>query len=361
MIPSQSTLRTAAFDYHLPEELIAQKPADRRDGSRMLVLHRAQQTWEHRLFRDLPEYLKPNDVLVLNNTKVIPARLFARKPGTGGRAELFLLEQISDGTWQALMRCRRRPEPGQHLDLEGGGRVDILDDGSEGRATIRFTTDIPFLEYLAIHGHTPLPPYIKRVTREQCPVIGGKGTPDPDRERYQTVYARYPGAVAAPTAGLHFTPEMFARLAERGVRRVEVTLHVGIGTFRPVKTETVQEHTMHEERYEVPVETATELLAARAVGGRVVAVGSTSVRTLETVARDHGAVVASSGRTDIFIYPPYAFRAVDLMLTNFHLPQSTLLMMVCALAGHDFVMRAYAEAVRQHYRFFSYGDCMLIL
>ena len=351
MMPEQQGPKTIEFDYPLPPELIAQHPADRRDGARMMVLHRADQRIEHRRFADLPDYLQAGDLVVVNNTKVIPARLFARKPGTGGRAELFLLEQNQDGTWQALMRCRRRPDPGQHLDLEGdGGRADILGYGEEGQALIRFITREPFLDYLAAHGHVPLPPYIKRESEEKA-----------DQDRYQTIYAQTPGAVAAPTAGLHFNAEMFARLETLGVSRAELTLHVGIGTFRPVKAERVQDHVMHEERFEISQRAAQSIQAAHARGGRILAVGSTSVRTLESVARDHGAVVAASGRTGIFIYPPYTFRAVDLMLTNFHLPQSTLLMMVCALAGQEFVLRAYAEAVREKYRFFSYGDCMLIV
>lgn len=368
MIPAQPSPKTADFDYPLPPELIAQHPADRRDGARMMVLHCAEQRIEHRWFRDFSDYVKAGDLVVVNNTKVIPARLFARKPGTGGRAELFLLEQNPDGSWEALMRCRRRPDPGQHLDLEGeGGRATIVSYGAEGKAVIQFSTREPFLEYLARYGHTPLPPYIKRVISHPSSVISGDKqliTDDcsliTDRERYQTIYAQIPGAVAAPTAGLHFTPETFANLEAMGVRRAELTLHVGIGTFRPVKTEQVRDHVMHEERYEVSAAAAESIRQARAGGGRIIAVGSTTVRTLESLAQEHGSVVAASGRTGIFIYPPYTFRAVDLMLTNFHLPQSTLLMMVCALAGQEFMMRAYAEAVREKYRFFSYGDCMLI-
>lgn len=366
MIPETAGPRTADFDFALPSELIAQHPADQRDGARMLVLHRQERRLEHRLFRDLPSYLRAGDVMVINDTKVIPARLFARKPGTGGRAELFLLEENPDGTWQALMRCRRRPEPGQHLELEGeGGRADVMSYGEEGRVVIRFTTRQPFLDYLVTHGHTPLPPYIKRDLRDPSSVNreadNGSQITDHDAERYQTIYAQAPGAVAAPTAGLHFNPEMFARLEALGVSRADLTLHVGIGTFRPVKTERVQDHIMHEERYEIAPAAAEAIQLARARGGRLLAVGSTTVRTLESVAREHGTVVAARGRTGIFIYPPYSFRAVDLMLTNFHLPQSTLLMMVCALAGYDFVMQAYAEAVKEKYRFFSYGDCMLIV
>lgn len=346
-------VKTSAFDYTLPAELIAQEPAARRDESRMMVLDRGRRAWAHRLFSDLPEYLRAGDLLVLNNTRVIPARLFARKPGSGGRAEIFLLEEERPGVWQVLLRCRRRPLAGGQLALEGGGFVEILAHGEQGAATVRFHIDQPVLEYVEAHGHTPLPPYIKREN--------GKRKTEEDRERYQTIYARVAGAVAAPTAGLHFTPAMFERLDRSGVARAEVTLHVGLGTFRPVTAERLQEHVMHAERYMVPPDTADAVARARAAGGRIVAVGTTTARTLEAVALRHGGVVADSGRTDLFIYPPYTFRAVDVLLTNFHLPQSTLLMMVAALAGREFVLEAYAEAVREKYRFFSYGDCMLIV
>jgi S-adenosylmethionine:tRNA ribosyltransferase-isomerase len=349
-------VNTSDFDYFLPPELIAQVPAARRDASRMMVLHRAGRRWEHRQFADLPEFLRRNDLLVLNNTRVIPARLFARKPGTGGRAEVLLVEAEADGAWRVLLRCRRRPPIGARLELEGGGEAEVLAFGEQGAARVRFHLDCPLFEYLEKHGHTPLPPYIKRQEDGKQ-----KTEEEKDRERYQTIYARVPGAIAAPTAGLHFTAEMFDRLAEIGVRRAEITLHVGIGTFRPVTAARVENHRMHDERYEVPAETAAAIDAARAAGGRVVAVGTTCVRTLETVAARHGRVVADSGRTDLFIYPPYVFKAVDVLLTNFHLPQSTLLMMISAFAGRAFVLAAYAEAVREKYRFFSYGDCMLIL
>ena len=353
MIPPDDLLPTSAFDYPLPEELIAQHPAERRDGSRMMVLFRSEQRWEHRAFPELPLFLRSGDVAVFNNARVIPARLFARKPGTGGRAELFLLEEEEPGIWQALLRCRRRPGEGGILDLEGGGQAQLLRYGEEGRVQVRLVTAVPLLDYLAEHGQTPLPPYIRR-TPDHRPGVA-------DRERYQTVYASRPGAVAAPTAGLHFTPELLSALADLGVARAELTLQVGLGTFRPVKTERVRDHVMHEERYEISPAAAETIRRARSAGGRLLAVGSTSVRTLETVARDYGDIRPASGRTGIFIHPPYTFRAVDLMLTNFHLPQSTLLMMVCALAGYDFVMRAYAEAVKERYRFFSYGDCMLMV
>ncbi len=351
-------MKTSDFIYALPPELIAQAPAERRDAARMMVLHRADRRWEHRRFADLPHYLRAGDLLVLNNTRVIPARLFARKPGTGGRAEIFLLEAASEDVWEVLLRCRRRPGSGGRLELEGGGTAEILACGEQGAATIRFHLDRPLLDYLEEHGHTPLPPYIKR-TEDGKRKTEHDG--EADRERYQTIYARTPGAVAAPTAGLHFTPELFARLEAAGVARAEVTLHVGIGTFRPVSAERVEDHVMHGERYAVPDETAAAVRSAVRAGGRVVAVGTTSVRTLEGAAARSGDIVAGEGRTGIFIYPPYDFRVVSAMLTNFHLPQSTLLMMISAFAGREFVLAAYAEAVKEKYRFFSYGDCMLIL
>ncbi|MBW7907369.1 MAG: tRNA preQ1(34) S-adenosylmethionine ribosyltransferase-isomerase QueA [Kiritimatiellae bacterium] len=346
-------MNTRDFDYPLPPDLIAQHPAARREGARMMVLHRREQRWEHRLFAELPDFLRSGDLLLLNNTRVIRARLFGKKPGTGGRAELFLLEEREPFVWQILLRCRRRPAPGGSLDLDGGGRAEILSYGEQGEALVRFHISVPVLDFAGAHGHIPLPPYIKRPT-------DAEDEPE-DLERYQTVFARTDGSVAAPTAGLHFAPSMFERLAAQGVERAEVTLHVGLGTFRPVSVERIEEHTMHDERYEVSPTAAAAIARAKSEQRRVVAVGTTTVRTLETVAARHGAVVADQGRTNIFIYPPYTFRAVDALLTNFHLPQSTLLMMVSALAGREFVLDAYAEAVRERYRFFSYGDCMLIV
>jgi S-adenosylmethionine:tRNA ribosyltransferase-isomerase len=348
-------MQTDDFNYDLPEELIAQRPAERRDEARMMVVHRREQRWEHRCVKDLPEYLRRSDLLVLNNTRVIPARIFGRKEGSGGRVELLLLEETAPQTWLVLLKASRRPKPGQRILLgDGQATAEMLHEGEMGRATVCIISQRPFLELLDEIGIAPLPPYIQRD-------YSTEGESPTDRERYQTVYAREPGAVAAPTAGLHFTPELFDRLKAVGVNRAEVTLHVGIGTFRPVSVSRVEDHTMDEERYQVPSETADAMARARAEGGRIVAVGSTSVRTLETVAAREGTIVASQGRSDLFIYPPYDFRVVDIMLTNFHLPRSTLLMMVCALAGHDFMLRVYEEAVRQRYRFFSYGDCMLIL
>ncbi len=345
-------MKTSDFDYHLPEHLIAQHPAERRDGSRMMVLHRSTGCREHRHFSDIGDYLRSGDIVVVNNTKVIPARILGRKPGTGGKVEIFLLEEQEPGVWDVLLRSRRRPRPGEELSF-GDGRLiaRMVEDGQLGRALVRFETERPVLEWADELGNTPLPPYIRRDT----------GNLDDDRDRYQTVFARHPGAVAAPTAGLHFTPALFEQLAGRGIHRAEVTLHVGLGTFRPVSAENVEEHRMEEERYMIDDAAASAIRQARAGGGRCLAVGSTSVRTLESVARHHGEVVAATGRTDLFIRPPFSFRAVDMILTNFHLPKSTLLMMMSAFASREFMLAAYEEAVREQYRFFSYGDCMLIV
>jgi S-adenosylmethionine:tRNA ribosyltransferase-isomerase len=348
------SMKTADFDYNLPQELIAQHPAPRREDARMMVLHRNSQTWEHRGIRDLPEYLHPGDLLVLNDTKVIPARVFGSKAETGGKVELLLLEELPDGEWDCLMRCSRRPKPGARITLGAGeASAVLLEDGEKGRARIRIESDRPFLEILEHIGRPPLPPYISRSSDEP---------PSPeDRQRYQTVYARQPGAVAAPTAGLHFSDELFHRLETQGIGRTYVTLHVGIGTFRPVSVDDVTDHRMDEERIVVTEETARAITETRTRGDRVIAVGSTSVRTLESAAEADGTIAPAEKRTDCFIYPPYEFKIVDAMLTNFHLPRSTLLMMISALAGREFVLEAYREAVRERYRFFSYGDGMLIL
>ena len=347
-------MKTDDFTYELPLELIAQHPAERRDAARMLVVDRASRSWQHRLVSDLPDYLRRNDLLVLNNTRVIPARIFGHKP-SGGRVEFLFLEETAPNVWQVLMRASRRPKPGARVALgRHGAEVEILEEGELGRAVVRVISARPFLDVLEADGIAPLPPYIARdYSAEQ-------DTPE-DRARYQTIFASQPGAVAAPTAGLHFTPELFAHLAARGVERTEVTLHVGIGTFRPVSAERVEDHVMDEERYQITEEAALAVTHARAAGGRIVAVGSTSVRTLETAAARTDGFHAGSGRSGLFIRPPYSFKLVDVMLTNFHLPKSTLLMMVCALAGQDFMLEVYREAVRNKYRFFSYGDCMLIL
>lgn len=346
-------MKTSNFDYELPPELIAQEPSCERDQSRMLVLHRREERWEHRRFADIVEYLRDGDLLVVNDTRVIPARVFGRKAATGGKVEILLLEETAPATWDILLHAARRPKVGSTV-LFGDGLASaiLLADGEKGRASIRVESAKPWLDVVAEIGEPPLPPYIKRPD-----VADWKS----DTERYQTVYAKFPGAVAAPTAGLHFTDAVFQALEKKGVRRAAVTLHVGLGTFRPVDAENVDDHRMEAERYVVPEETAAAIRDCRARGGRVVAVGSTSVRTLETVAAEHGEVVACSGRSSLFIRPPYEFKVVDAMLTNFHLPRSTLVMMVSALATRELILKAYAEAVRERYRFFSYGDCMLIL
>jgi S-adenosylmethionine:tRNA ribosyltransferase-isomerase len=348
-------MRTDDFDFNLPPELIAQEPAAQRDESRMLVVHRESGQLEHRRFHHLPEYLRAGDLMVVNDTRVIPARLFARKDGTGGKVELLMLEETEPGIWAALLRTHRRPAVGSIIYLgDSRTKATLLEDGEMGRVLLRIESAKPFLDILEREGVTPLPPYISRKQAPETQV-------EADRARYQTVFAREPGAVAAPTAGLHFTQEVLTRLEQMGVHRAAVTLHVGPGTFRPVSVEDVEDHEMESERYQVPPETAQAIEKTRTAGGRIVAVGSTSVRTLESVAREHGKVTACSGRTRLFIHPPYKFRVVDVMLTNFHLPKSTLLMMICALAGKELILKAYEEAVREKYRFYSYGDCMLIL
>jgi S-adenosylmethionine:tRNA ribosyltransferase-isomerase len=346
---------TSDFNYALPPELIAQEPAAQRDASRLMVVRRATGSLEHRQFADLPALLTPGDLLVLNDTRVLPARLLGHKP-TGGKIELLFLEENADSTWEALLRTgSKRPGTGTTLNLAGGASATLLAAGEKGRVTLRIASPRPILDLLEQHGLPPLPPYIQRSE------VSGQRSME-DRARYQTVYAREPGAIAAPTAGLHFTPELFHSLEQRGIQRTFVTLHVGIGTFRPVTAERVEDHRMEAERYTVPPETAAHIAVTRRAGGRIVAVGSTSTRTLETVAAEHGgAIFAASGRTSLFIVPPYRYRVVDALITNFHLPCSTLLMMVGAFAGTELIRRAYAEAVRERYRFFSYGDAMLIL
>ncbi|TAN39175.1 MAG: tRNA preQ1(34) S-adenosylmethionine ribosyltransferase-isomerase QueA [Verrucomicrobia bacterium] len=349
-------MQTSDFDYQLPAELIAQEPAPRRDAARLLVVRRAGGTLEHHRFADLPTLLRANDLLALNDTRVLPARLLGRKP-SGGRIELLLLEERTPGEWEALLRAgSKRPQPGAVLTLaEGAAQATLLNTGEQGRVTLRITSALSVFDLLERYGLPPLPPYIQRSA------ISDQQSAE-DRARYQTVFAQTPGAVAAPTAGLHFTPELFQTLENSGIHRAFVTLHVGLGTFRPVTAERVEEHRMEAERYSVPPETAACVAETRRAGGRIVAVGSTSVRTLETVAAEHaGNVIAAEGRTRLFIVPPYRFRVVDALITNFHLPRSTLLMMVSAFAGHDLVQHAYAEAIRERYRFYSYGDAMLIL
>lgn len=334
------------FDFALPQELIAQEPVFPRDACRLMVLHRKTETIEHRIFRDLLHYLEPGDVLVFNDTKVLPARLFARKE-TGGRVEILLLGE-QEGTWECLLSSSRlRPSQVLFLEEDPSFRFEVC--GRKGDSWVlrplfpREKTE----EVLSRFGHTPTPPYVKR---KDIPL-----------EAYQTVYARVPGSVAAPTAGLHFTEELLARLGEKGVGKVMLTLHVGPGTFRPVKTERVEDHKMHEEWFSLSPESAAEIRRAKELGKRVIAVGTTTVRALETVALRCGTIEAFEGTTDLFIYPGFAFRVVDGLITNFHLPRSTLFLLVCAFGGTAFVKRAYEEAIAQRYRFYSFGDAMLIL
>lgn len=342
-------MKTSDFDYELPRELIAQYPADRRDESRLLVVRRDGGALEHRRFRDVGEYFEPGDVLVVNESEVIPARLLGRRSG-GGRAEMFLLRDLADDRWEVLVRPGARIREGAELSFGDGqlmARVEeVLPDG---KRVVSLSAPGDVAAAAERLGAVPLPPYIDR-------------EPEPaDSQRYQTVYARVPGAVAAPTAGLHFTEELLAELGAAGVATARLTLHVGIGTFRPVAVEDPADHRMENERFDVPVAAADEINEARDAGGKVIAVGTTSVRTLESVAGEDGHVEAGSGSTDLFIRPPCRFKCVDVLLTNFHLPKSTLLMLVSAFAGRERVLDAYAEAVRERYRFYSYGDAMLLL
>ena len=341
-------MRVADFDYYLPEELIAQEPVEPRDASRLLVLHRQTGELEHRIFRDITEYLKPADVLVINDTKVIPARLFGIKKGTGARVEVLLLKRTSQDTWEVLVRPGRRVPPGTRLEF-GDGRLAarVTDTTAAGGRMIEFSYDGVFEAILDELGQMPLPPYIHKKLA--------------DRQRYQTVYAREEGSAAAPTAGLHFTPELLERLVTHGVAICPITLHVGLGTFRPVKVDEVARHKMHAEYYSISQETVACIERARQAGGRVFAVGTTTTRTLEAVVQGHGKLVAGSGWTDIFIYPGFRFQVVDALITNFHLPRSTLLMLVSALAGRELTFQAYQVAIEEKYRFFSFGDAMLII
>ncbi len=348
--------RTSDFDFELPESAIAQRPVER--GRSRLLVTGAPETSEagdggrHRSIGDLPQILRPGDLLVVNDTRVLPARVFARRRPEGGRIELLLVEKLGTRTWEALVRPARRARPGVVLELDGGLGAEVIAVGDGGRRHLRFATEIePHLERF---GHVPLPPYIRR---------GDEAT---DRESYQTVFARHPGAIAAPTAGLHFTPELLAQLEACGVGRAAVTLHVGYGTFKPISVERVEDHRMDAERYHISVETAEAIRRTRAAGGRIVAVGTTVVRTLESAAlrkeasRGQGPVPSGAASTELFIVPGFRFRMVDALVTNFHLPKSTLLMLVSAFAGRQRVLAAYREAVSHGYRFYSYGDAMFL-
>lgn len=341
-------LKTSDFYYDLPKELIAQDPLEDRSASRLLVLHRKSGRVEHRVFTDIVEYLRPGDCLVRNNTRVIPARLFGTREDTGVVIELLLLKRREKDLWETLVKPGKKARTGAKLCFgDGVLRGEIVDVLEDGNRLIRFGYEGIFEEILDELGQMPLPPYITHKLQ--------------DKNRYQTVYARYEGSAAAPTAGLHFTEELFETLQEKGIVVANVTLHVGLGTFRPVKVEDVSEHHMHSEFYHVEPEEAEKINEVKTAGGRIVCVGTTSCRTIESASDEMGVLQPGEGDTDIFIYPGYRFKMMDVLLTNFHLPESTLLMLVSALAGKERVMAAYEEAVRERYRFFSFGDAMLIL
>lgn len=341
-------MRVEDFNFDLPKELIAQDPLVDRSKSRLMVLDKETGEINHKIFEDIIDYLNPGDCLVVNNTKVIPARLFGVRQDTGAAIELLLLKRLSDNVWETLVKPGKKARVGAVINFgEGKLMGEIIEVQDDGNRKIRFDFDGIFEEILDELGQMPLPPYITHTLQ--------------DKNRYQTVYAKYDGSAAAPTAGLHFTNELLERIKEKGVRLATVTLHVGLGTFRPVKVEEVTEHHMHSEYYFIEEEQAKIISDTKKNGGRVIGVGTTSCRTLETVARDHcGEIVPCSGWTDIFIYPGYQFKAIDALITNFHLPESTLIMLVSAFAGKEHVMNAYEEAIKERYRFFSFGDAMLL-
>ena len=349
---SHTELKTSDFYYDLPEEQIAQHPVAQRDTSRLMVLDRASGTVEHRVFRDITEYLRPDDVLVINDSKVIPARLFGHAEGREeATLELLLLRQRELDTWETLVKPGKRARIGSRAVFGGGILTgEVVDIVEEGNRVIRFDYDreryASIYEILHVIGLMPLPPYITEQLKEN--------------DRYQTVYAREEGSAAAPTAGLHFTPELLQRIRDMGVAIAPVMLHVGLGTFRPVKADRIEEHVMHTEFFSVSEESAKIINERKARGGRLICVGTTSCRTIESVAREDGTIPTMSGDTGIFIYPGYRFKAVDALITNFHLPESTLLMLVSALYDKESIMKAYEVAVNEKYRFFSFGDCMLI-
>ncbi len=339
------TLRKSHFFYKLPSELIAQTPIEPRDSSRMLVYDRSTDRTEHRIFRDIKEYLREGDVLVINNTKVLPARLYAETEH-GGKVELLLLKRISRLRWEVLVKPGKKCRPGTRLAAGKGLSLVVVSVTDSGGRIVDFECEGTFEEMLDKAGVMPLPPYIKEKLK--------------DRNRYQTVYAKTEGSAAAPTAGLHFTPKLLGEIEDMGVQIAEILLHVGLGTFRPVKKDIITEHKMHGEYFEVDEKAALVISRAKREGRRVIAVGTTSVRTLESIAADDGTIKSCSGETDIFIYPPYKFKCVDALITNFHLPESTLIMLVSAFAGREKTLKLYKEAVDKKYRFFSFGDAMFI-
>ena len=339
-------MKTSDFYFDLPEELIAQTPLERRDASRLLCLDKTSGAMEHRVFSELPELLRPGDCLVMNDSRVLPARLLGARE-TGGAAELLLLRELGAGKWECLARPGKKLRPGSKVTFgDGELEAEILETAEGGNRIVQFKYEGIFLEVLERLGRMPLPPYIK--------------TELEDGERYQTVYSKELGSAAAPTAGLHFTKELLGKIEAMGVRECFVTLHVGLGTFRPVKAEDIEEHEMHSEFCIMPEETARTITETKRNGGRVVCVGTTSCRTVESFANEDGTMDAKSGWTNIFIYPGYRFKCLDALITNFHLPESTLIMLVSALAGREHILTAYKEAVERRYRFFSFGDAMFI-
>lgn len=340
-------MKTSDFAYDLPEELIAQDPLSDRASSRLMILDKQTGEITHRIFRDITEYLKPGDCLVLNDTKVIPARLIGEREETGGKVEVLLLKRGEDNVWETLVKPGKKAKPGTRLVFGGGLlRAEVVDIVEEGNRLIRFEYEGIFEEILDQLGQMPLPPYITHKLK--------------DKNRYQTVYAKYEGSAAAPTAGLHFTTELLQQIEQMGVSIARVTLHVGLGTFRPVKVDDVEQHHMHTEFYRVTKEAADQINQTKLAGGRIICVGTTSCRTIESATDDNGVIHPGEGDTSIFIYPGYRFKMLDCLITNFHLPESTLLMLVSALAGKEHIMAAYEEAVKERYRFFSFGDAMFI-
>lgn len=340
-------MNVSEFNYYLPEELIAQVPLEQRDESRLMILDKKNKKIEHKTFKDILDFLKPGDCLVRNNTKVIPARLYGVKEETGANVEFLLLKRIEGDIWESIVKPGRRLKPGTKV-IFGDGllKAEILDYSEDGSRKVKFEYDGIFNEILDQIGLMPLPPYIKEKLNK--------------KDRYQTVYAKYEGSAAAPTAGLHFTDELLEKIEQKGVKIVNVTLHVGIGTFRPVKVEKIEEHHMHSEHFYIKPEAAEIINETKKNGGRIISVGTTSTRVLESVADENGFVKPIEGDTSIFIYPGYKFKCVDALITNFHLPESTLIMLVSALAGKEFVLQAYNKAVEEKYRFFSFGDAMFI-
>ena len=341
-------MKVSDFNYDLPPELIAQVPIKNRDESRLMVLNREKQTIEHKIFKDIIVYLEPGDCLVRNNTKVIPARLYGIKEETNANVEFLLLNRIDGDIWEVMVRPGKKLKAGAKVTFgDGILKAEILEQLDNGNRKVKFEYSGIFNEILDQIGLMPLPPYIHEKLKE--------------KDRYQTVYAKYEGSAAAPTAGLHFTEELLEKLKEKGVEIANVTLHVGIGTFRPVKVENVEEHDMHSEHFYIKAEDAEKINKAKKEGHRVIAVGTTSCRVLESIADENGMVHETEGDTQIFIYPGYKFKCLDALITNFHLPESTLIMLVSALAGREYIMKAYNEAVKEKYRFFSFGDAMFIM